>query len=142
MDLDPDGDSHMHSSSSDEADSDAMFPAENEPPGTAPLTQSTTFQSSMHPEAHQTFPEAVTSTPPQSQDLEEAMDMGTSDDRAVENGADHAASRESGPGRGSSFAKGTETDREPGAAWKNKKAMEDYQRAMAQIEDKDFSLSK
>jgi len=29
---------------------------------------------------------------------------------------------------------------EPGAAWKNKKAQEDFQRAYADVVDKDFSL--
>ena len=41
----------------------------------------------------------------------------------------------------SDFAKSAEMT-EPGAAWMNKKAREEYQRASMQIEDRNFSLSK
>ena len=136
MDLDLDGDSHMHSSSSDEADSDAMFPSEHDPPGSAPQ-----HQNSVLPDApqgyQQAFPEVATSTPPQSQDNEQAMDMETGNDRVSENGPNHAALRESGISQ-----KSADLETEPGALWNNKKAMEEYRRALTQVEDRNFSLSE
>lgn len=120
----------MHSSSSsDEADSDSMFPAEHEPPGS-----SSQQQNSIHPTAQhgypQSFPDAAASTPPQSQDNDHAMDMETVNDRVSENGP-------SGAGQ-----KNVDLDNEPGALWNNKKAIEEYRRALTQIEDKNFSLSE
>lgn len=130
VDQDLDGDSRMHSSSSsDEADSDSMFPAEHEPPG-----PSSHHQNSVHPSAShgypQSFPEAAASTPPQSQDNDHAMDMEMANDRLSENGP-------SGAGQ-----KSVDLENEPGAAWNNKKAIEEYRRALTQIEDKNFSLSE
>ena len=136
MDVDPDGDSHMHSSSSDDADSDAMFPAEHEPPGSAPQHQNSVLPDAPHG-YQQAFPEVATSTPPQSQDNEPAMDMETGNDRVSENGPTQAALRESGTGQ-----KNADSETAPGAAWNNKKAIEEYRRALTQIEDRNFSLSK
>ena len=132
MNPDLDGDSRMHSSSSsDEADSDSMFPAEHEPPG--PSSQ---HQNSTHPTAPhgypQSFPDAAASTPPQSQDNDHAMDMETVNDRVSENGP-------SGAGLGQ---KNADLENEPGALWNNKKAIEEYRRALGQIEDNNFSLSE
>lgn len=123
----------MHSSSSsDEADSDSMFPAEHEPPGS-----SSQQQNSVHPNAPHgypsSFPEAAASTPPQSQDNDQAMDMETGNDRVSENGPAHG----SGTGQ-----KSADLENEPGASWNNKKALEEYKRALTQIEDKHFSLSE
>ena len=130
VNLDLDGDSRMHSSSSsDEADSDSMFPAEHEPPGSA-----SQHQNSIHPDTlhgyPQSFPEAAASTPPQSQDNDQPMDMETGNDRVSENGP-------SGAGQ-----KSADLENEPGASWNNKKAIEEYRRALTQIEDKNFSLSE
>ena len=136
VDLDLDGDSHMHSSSSDEADSDAMFPAEHDPPGSAPQHQNSVLPDAPHG-YQQALPEVATSTPPQSQDNEQAMDMETGNDRVSENGPTHAALRESGIGQ-----KNPDLVTEPGAAWNTKKAMEEYRRALTQIEDRNFSLSE
>ena len=126
----------MHSSSSDDADSDAMFPAEHDPPGSAPQHQNSTLPDAPHG-YQQAFPEVATSTPPQSQDTEQPMDMETGNDRVSENGPTHIALRESGTGQ-----KNAESETEPGAAWNNKKAIEEYRRALTQIEDRNFSLSK
>ncbi len=126
----------MHSSSSDEADSEAMFPAEHEPPGSAPQHQNSVLPGASHG-YQQSFPDVATSTPPQSQDNEQAMDMETGNDRVPENGQTHAMQRELGNGQ-----KNADLETEPGASWNNKKAMEEYRRALTQIEDRNFSLSE
>ena len=127
---DLDGDSRMHSSSSsDEGDSDSMFPAEHEPPGSSSHHQNSTRPNVSHGYP-QSLPEAAASTPPQSQDNDHAMDMEMGNDRLSENGP-------SGAGQ-----KSVDLENEPGAAWNNKKAIEEYRRALTQIEDKNFSLSE
>ena len=57
-------------------------------------------------------------------------------------GGDNLDTGEGGWVPQSDFAKSAaEVQREPGAGWNNKKARDEYQRAMMQIEDKNFSLS-
>ena len=144
----------MHSSSSSDAadDSDAMFPSELEPPGHAP-------QNSVNPLASSLLPAG--STPPLSQDQDDAMDMGplhgmnpSEEETTVRNGMTmktvpwtrKVSPRKVSPG---DLASGGKSDfamsaemAEPGASWNNRKAKEEYQRASMQIEDKIFSLSK
>ena len=135
----------LSSSSSDAADdSDAMFPSELDPPGHAP-------QNNLHPTAS-SLPRAR-HTPPQSQDLDDAMDMGASPGMTTdEDGMKiktvpytgymrKASPGKFAPGEKSDFAKSAEMA-EPGATWNNRKAREEYQRANMQIEDKDFNLSE
>ncbi|KAL2043509.1 hypothetical protein N7G274_003816 [Stereocaulon virgatum] len=149
---DLDGDSHMHSSSSSDAadDSDAMFPSELDSPGHAP-------QNSVNPLASSLLPAG--STPPLSQDQDDAMDMGPlhsmnpgEEETAVRNGITmktvpwtrKVSPRKVSPG---DLASGEKSDfaisaemAEPGASWNNRKAKEEYQRVSMQIEDKNFSL--
>ena len=132
---DPDVDSQMHSaSSSDDADSEAMFPAELDPPG------STTAQNNLGTLLDQQ-PDV---TPPQSQEIGDLMDMGAPQSNAP---GLEAWPTQSADNRvwvpESDFARSAaEIPQEPGAGWNNKKARDDYQRAMAQVEDRNFSLSK
>lgn len=124
------------SSSSDEADSEAMFPAELDPPGSA---------SQPHQDPLNSQPSGF--TPPQSQDLSEAMDTGVNQE-PVPLGQDLGRSGIQVAGNSgwvpqSDFAKSAvEPVREAGASWNNKKARDEYQRAQIQIEDKNFSLSE
>lgn len=84
------------------------------------------------------------STPPQSQDLNnDAMDTQEVDEAG-------ASTREMGWGNvGSSSGMSAFTQsallqesNEPGACWNNRKAREEYNRSIHQIEDKGFSLSE
>ena len=101
-----------------------MFPAELDPPTNAPNGLKNTFDQS-----------AV--TPPQSQDLAEAMDTGAASTLyTIRSGGDAEWIPQSDFARSAA-----EASHEPGSGWNNKKARDEYQRAMMQIEDKTFSLS-
>lgn len=135
---DPDGDSQMRSSSSsDEADSENMFPAELDPPGS---TTQNNFASGLSQPSR--------FTPPQSQDPGEPMDGDPpqGNEPVVDfmklygRQNKNTGNQEWVPQ--SDFAKSAaEIPHEPGAAWSNKKAREEYQRVMMVIEDKNWSLS-
>ena len=122
----------MHSaSSSDDADSEAMFPAELDPPGSTTVQNNLSTLPSQRPDV----------TPPQSQDLGDLMDTG-----AAQGSASGSEPTQYGDNRiwvpESDFARSAaDLPQEPGAGWNNRKARDEYQRAMAQIEDKNFSLS-
>jgi hypothetical protein len=103
-------------------DADSLFPSELDPPGS----------SSQHLDGGVGL---AASTPPQSQDLNnDVMDT-----------QEAGETRELGQGQGgmSAFAQSAmgQESSEPGACWNNKKARDEMQRAMMQIEDKGFSLS-
>ena len=128
LSTDPDGDSQMRSSSSsDEADSENMFPAELDPPGTVDRNR---FGDLLSPSSE--------ATPPQSQEPDEVMTAA---------GEQHRAASSEPVGNGgwvpqSDFAKSAAgVTFQPGAAWNTKKAREEYERALMQIEDRNFSLS-
>jgi len=129
---DPDGDSQMvYTSSSDEAESEAMFPSELEPPGTASHDIGNILSG----------PSGF--TPPHSQDTSEAMDTGAGNKISQPMGNGSSASQNGGWVPQSDFAKSAAGEtHEPGAGWNKKKAIDDYQRANMQIEDKNFSLSR
>jgi hypothetical protein len=129
---DPDGDSQMvYSSSSDEAESEAMFPSELEAPGPSSQT------------VGHVLSEPSEFTPPHSQDTGEAMDTSSGNKISQPVGNGGSANQSSGWVPQSDFAKSAARDtHEPGAGWNNKKAIDEYQRAGMQIEDKNFSLSR
>ncbi|KAK4692787.1 hypothetical protein P7C71_g4482, partial [Lecanoromycetidae sp. Uapishka_2] len=132
MSADLDGDSQMRSSDESSLDDyDAMFPSEHDPP--AAFTHNDLNNGGV-----------ASSTPPQSQDPKtDAMDT-------QEGGDAGASTREMGWGNvGSSsgmsgFAQSAlaQESSEPGACWNNRKAREEYERAIRQIEDKGFSLKE
>ena len=145
---DPDGDSQMRASSSDDDYSDAMFPTANEP---APS----------HP--NPALSELLAS-PPISQDPRDQAGAGFEDDvmdftesANADIGAEGferfrgPAEVAGGAGDGlkpqtqiGNFGRGGEADKEkePGYAWNSKKARDEYQRAMELVLDKKFNLSK
>lgn len=128
---DPDGDSQMISSSSDEAESEAMFPSELDPPGPASQNLGSLLS------------EPSGFTPPHSQDLGEPMDIRASNEISQSEMNASSARQNGGRAPQSDFAKSAAGERhEPGAGWNNKKAHDEYQRASMQIEDKNFSLSR
>lgn len=135
----------MRASSSDE-DSDTMFPTANEP---APAG----------PEPALSNPLA---SPPTSQDPPNPIDSGFQEDvmdftesanaNIGGNGFDHPGPGIAGsaggalkpeakiPGLGRGWD--LEKEKEPGYAWNNKKARDEYYRAMEQVVDKSFNLSQ
>ena len=136
MQTDPE-DSHMLESSSS-SDDEAMFPSELEPPG---------LTAHDHLAPLETHPSGL--SPPQSQEIPEAMDTATAPGHDT-NGADQlmdaAQGMDQSNGNGwepkSDFAKSAEMTHEPGSCWNNKKARDEWQKAWNQIEDKNFSLSE
>ncbi|KAI9696544.1 MAG: hypothetical protein M1836_005563 [Candelina mexicana] len=132
-----DGDSQMHSSPSDEGDdTELMFPSATNPP-TPPRTIQT-----------QAFQPTAELSPPASQDPREDLEMGNSMDTTVTgtNGsAELLFTRENNPylantGRHSDTAKKSDEENQPGYAWKNKRAQEEFSRAMEHVLDKKWSM--
>ena len=88
-------------------------------------------------------------SPPQSQELHDAMDIAEGSGLDM-NGADQLMDAAQGANQSngvgwepkSEFAKSAELGQEPGSCWKGKKAREEWQKAWNQIEDKNFSLSE
>ena len=120
----------MHSSSSDN-DSEAMFPSSDHQPqirGDDPLLDT----SELSPPLSQDAPSHKDLAPQLDVDL---MDMGPGQ-------AQDGSSRRDPMAVGSVFSKGPEKSTEPGHAWKNKKAKDEYSRAMDQVVDRNFNLSK
>ncbi len=119
----------MHSSFSDN-DSDAMFPSsDHQLRNGGGALQNTSDLS-----------------PPLSQDAPSHNDPST---RLDVDSMDTAASQVPGGGRtrdlmtvANILFKGSEKSVEPGHAWKNRKARDDYSRAMDQVLDKSFNLSR
>lgn len=117
----------MHSSSDN--DSDAMFPSSDHQlrDGCGALLNTSDL------------------SPPLSQEAPSHNDHGT---RLDVDSMDTGSSQVSGGGRTRDLMtlpnilfKGSEKSVEPGHAWKNRKAREDYSRAMDQVLDKSFNLS-
>ncbi|KAI9711619.1 MAG: hypothetical protein M1812_007142 [Candelaria pacifica] len=148
-----DDDSQMHSSPSDDGDdTELMFPSATDP-STPPRTTQT-----------QNFLPTAELSPPASQDPREDLEMGNSMDTTVigtnmseerlaryitdklapsTNGSDlllthdnaHAAEN-----RYSEQGKKSDEENQPGYAWKNKRAQEEFSRAMEQVVDKKWSM--
>ncbi|MCJ1384268.1 hypothetical protein MMC17_007384 [Xylographa soralifera] len=128
---DRDGDSQMLSSDSGN-ESDSMFPSASDPPTPQNLSTNTLE----HLRSSQL-------SPPNSQDpfnmnrnvtQEDLMDM--SEQQLGEMSSTGLGNTRGGP----SNEEQKDAEKEPGWAWKNKKAMDDYQRAMDQVLDKNFNL--
>ena len=127
---DQDGDSQMLSSDSGN-ESDSMFPSANDPPTPQNLNAIALAQlrsSQLSPPDSQD-PFNMNGSVPQ----EDLMDM--SEQQLGEfssTGLDTMV--------GPSNEQQKDADKEPGWAWKNKKAMDDYHRVMDQVLDKNFNL--
>jgi len=128
---DGDGDSQMLSSDSDNG-SDSMFPSANDPPTPQNLSASALAQlrSSQISPPNSQDPFNVNGNLPQ----EDLMDM-----------SEHQLGEVSNAGlvnvKGDlSNEEQRDQEKEPGWSWKNKKAIDDYQRAMEQVLDKSFNL--
>ena len=128
--LDRDEDSQMHSSSSEESESDAMFP--NEQQQESDIQGASGFQISEL-------------SPPHSQDPPSSQNFGFVDEDMMDTSigvlqGTSASAEQMSVGNLVSNGNGQKT--EPGWAWKNKKAVEEYNRVMEMVVDTSFSLSK
>ena len=135
MYTDPEDQHMLGSSSEDDDDDEAMFPSELDPPG-----------STLHDDLTSLETKHSGLSPPQSQELHDAMDTAeASHDR---NGVDQLLDAAQGIDQSningwepkSDFAKSAEMVHEPGSCWDNKKAKDEWQKAWNQIEDRAFSL--
>ncbi|KAI4134562.1 MAG: hypothetical protein LQ347_001407 [Umbilicaria vellea] len=128
---DVDGDSQMRTSSSSDADdTEAMFPTANDPPTPQNNPMLMPFQASeLSPPTSQDPPDQNgVGLPP-----EDLMDLSEVHNLSNRNGMD-----EDVLARGVGLKE--EDISQPGWAWNNKKARDDYSRAMEQVVDKSFSL--
>ena len=134
----------MRASSSEDDDSDAMFPAANEP---APTGLNPTISN-------------LLASPPPSQDPADAISIGDDVMDFTENananiggnGSDQTmrSAGVAGSAEGSqkslnktgNSVKEEDVEKQPGYAWKNKKARDEYQRALEQVVDRNFNLSE
>ena len=126
---DLDGDAQMHSSSSSDNESEAMFPSANDP--------TTPQDNAIFAELRQ-----AELSPPSSQDaphqngiLEDAMDV-----TDVQGFSEAGRNVQFATGR--SHGEAQEVEKEPGFAWSNPRAREEFSRSMESVQDKDFSLRK
>ncbi|KAL9104952.1 MAG: hypothetical protein Q9187_008841 [Circinaria calcarea] len=126
---DPDGDSRMISSPSENG-SDALFPAADDPP--TPQNNDILAQlrqAELSPPSSQDPPGQNGAFPPDDMmDVAEVQEIEDSNE-----GGDSV-------GIGGSVALDKDAEKEPGYAWKNAKAREDYHRSMEQVLDKGFTL--
>ena len=119
----------MQSSSSEENDFDTMFPSEQ--------------QQSQNPPGSASFQPSELS-PPHSQDPSGPDNVGLGNDDVmdinmgpVQDGLTAAET----VFLGELMSNGNAQKNEPGWAWKNKKAIDEYNRAMEMVVDKNFNLS-
>ncbi|MCJ1340918.1 hypothetical protein MMC09_006214 [Bachmanniomyces sp. S44760] len=130
--LDPEEDAQMHSSS-DENDSDALFPSSNDPP-------STFGQNALLSPSHQ-YGEL---SPPNSQGHPSQNEPGSTEistevgEQQSHMELDSKAVEQAGPDE--EIEPIRNGPQQPGWAWKNPKAMDEYHRAMEHVVDKSFSL--
>lgn len=118
-------------SSSDEDESEVLFPSDSLPQKQNPT--SSTFTSELSPPASQ---DALDESGFQ----DEEMDLTGSHDAATSNkwGGGPKTSLNTIVGKDEDDSKGEE--QEPGYAWNNQKAKEEFHRAWEQVTDKNFSL--
>ena len=125
---DPDGDAPMRSSSSSDNESEAMFPSANDPPASqndAALAQ--LRQAGLSPPSSQDPPH-LNGTSVDMMEVIESEDFPNGEASNVQSGARRV------------HGEGQEADKEPGYAWSNPRAREEYARAMDSMLDKDFSI--
>lgn len=139
----------MRSSSSDEDESDALFPTANDPTITLNQPPATTFTSELSPPTSQDPPDQngyegyhddnMDLEPPQALRDTEAQEQGHQSDffgvgPSGSNIAQHAQADD--------YGRSGEEQQEPGYAWNSKKARDEYQKAMESVVDRNFNLRK
>lgn len=136
----------MRSSSSDEEESDPLFPTANESTNTLNLPPPTAFASELSPPTSQDPPDqnGIEDFHDDSMDLEPNRTPRGTGLKEVEghpSGAYEISSVEQ-YGLADEHGRGGEEEQEPGYAWNNKKARDEYHKAMEFVVDKNFSLRK
>lgn len=132
--------------SSDEDESETLFPSANDPPPREGMASSTIFSAELSPPTSQDPPDSTEWEGFQDENLDPIPPGAPSMARSK---ASEGRSRGiHGPNGNSSrtlFKEGLEQsgpENEPGYGWMNAKAQEEYYKATEQVTDKGFSLSK
>ena len=145
MSKEPGGDSRMRTSS-DEDESETLFPSANDPPLGEDTAPSSIFSTELSPPASQDPPDPTEWEGVRDENVDivpqDAQVMARSKDGEERSGVMHGLN-------GSLFNTPFKADyvpsaveHEPGYAWKNAKAADDYFKATEHVTDKNFSLSK
>ena len=125
---DPDGDAQMRSSSSSDNESEAMFPSANDPPASQnDTTLAQSRQAGLSPPSSQDPPH-LNGTSMDMMEVIESEDLPSGEASNVQSAATRA------------HDEGQEAEKEPGYAWSNPRAREEFARAMDSMLDKDFSI--
>ena len=117
----------MHSSSSSDSESEAMFPSANDP--------TTPQNNGVFTQLRQTelSPPSSQDAPHQNGVLEDVMDV--TDVQGFGEAGDSLQ-----PTTGRAHGEGQEAEKAPGFAWSNPRAREEFSRAMDSVMEKDFNL--
>lgn len=143
---DVDGDSQMRSSSSDEDEADALFPSANDPTDAQNQPRASNFVSELSPPASQDPPDDPEWTGFQADDMDVTDSHGAPGSDGLQRHVNTAEVFGSSSQAQSSLKDDYEirgdAENAPGFAWTNKKAREEYQRALEQVVDRGFNLRK
>lgn len=144
LEIDADGDSQMRSSSSDEDEADALFPAANDPPDAQDQPRASTFVSELSPPASQDPPDDPEWTGFQADDMDVTDSHGAPSGDGLQSHLNTAevfgsSGQVQSPLKDDYEITG-DAENAPGYAWTNKKAKEEYQRALEQVVDRSFNL--
>lgn len=144
LEVDADGDSQMRTSSSDEDEVDTLFPTANDPTDPQDQPRASTFMSELSPPASQDPPNDPGWTDYQPDDMDVTESHGGPGSDVFQKHVDPAdVFGSSGQVQSSlkdDFEIRGDAEHAPGYAWTNKKAREEYQRALEQVVDRGFSL--
>jgi hypothetical protein len=130
---DADGDSQMHSSSDSDESSSLMFPSANDPP---------TPRDTARPSILDQLRGSELSPPGSQGNLPGGFQSGQREDMMGHTGmqGEGIGTEQMDPNGGGVSGDHVTDGKEPGWAWKNKTAVEEYHRAMEQVVDQTFSL--
>ena len=132
--------------SSDEDESETLFPSANDPPLGEDMASSTIFPAELSPPTSQDPPDPTEWEGFQDENLDpippDAPSMERSKDAEGRSGAIHGLNGSSSHTHFKEGHEQTGADHEPGYAWRNSKAVEEYHKAMEQVTDRGFSLSE
>lgn len=132
--------------SSDEDESETLFPSANDPPLGENMASSTIFPTELSPPTSQDPPDPTEwegyqdgnsdSIPPDAPSMErsKAAEGRSGEIYGLNGDSSHIPFKESHEHSGA--------ENEPGYAWRNPKAVEEYHKAMEQVTDRGFSLSE
>lgn len=132
--------------SSDEDESETLFPSANDPPHGEDMASSTIFPAELSPPTSQDPPDPTEWEGFQDENLDPiapgAQSMARSNAGEGRSGATYGLNGNSSRTFLKEDREQSGAENEPGYAWRNAKAMEDYHKAMEQVTDRGFSLSK